>query len=164
MMRTREGEAMAVIGRLEVEVGGERWRPVKTLARCGPEDRCFVLHVETDGRTTVQFGDGVTGKRPPAGEEITVTYRHGAGQAGEVPPKQTPVDPDETLVDLFVLMGDLLSRSQDQVASEAYVETASGRSRIVDPTELRKAIAASEGEFGVCIRFHAKSSQHHSAD
>jgi hypothetical protein len=155
---------MAVAGRLEVKVGGERWRPVRTLARCGPEDRCFVLHVETDGSPKVQFGDGVTGQRPPAGEEITVTYRRGAGEAGDVPPEQSPVDPDETLIDLFALMADLLSRAQDQVASEAYVETARGRSRIVDSTELRKAIAASHGEIGVCIRFHVKSSQRHPAD
>jgi hypothetical protein len=155
---------MAVTGRLEVEVGGERWRPVRTLARCGPGDRCYVLHVETDGRTTIQFGDGVTGQRPPAGEEITVTYRRGAGKAGEVPPRQSPADPDEMLLDLLALMGDLLSHAQDQVASEAYVETARGRTRIADSTELRENIAASQGEIGVCIRFHARSSQRHHAD
>ena len=155
---------MAVTGRLEVEVGSERWRPVKTLAQCGPEDRCFVLHVEANGRTIVQFGDGVTGQRPPAGEEIEVIYRRGAGEAGEVPPKQSPADPDKTLLDLLVLVGDLLSRAQDQVASEAYVETARGRTRIADSTELRDAIAASQGEIGVCIRFHVKPSQRRPAD
>jgi hypothetical protein len=152
---------MAVAGKLEIKVAGEQWRPVRTLAQCGPEDRCFVVDVDDDG-ARIRFGDGVTGQRPPAGEVVEVIFRRGAGKTGDVPPKHSPADVDVTLVELFAQIGDLLSGVQDQVASEAYLETATGRSRVVDSTELRRAIAASRGEIGVTITFHARSSHRHS--
>jgi hypothetical protein len=153
---------MAVAGRLEIKVAGEQWRPVRTLAQCGPEDRCFVVDVDDDGGARILFGNGVTGQRPPAGEVVEVIYRRGAGKTGDVPPRHSPADADATLVELFAQIGDLLSGVQDQVASEAYLETATGRSRVVDATELRRTIAASRGEIGVCITFRARSSQRHS--
>jgi hypothetical protein len=162
VMGAGEGGTMAVAGRLEIRVAGEQWRPVRTLALCGPEDRCFAVDVDDDGGARILFGDGVTGQRPRVGEAVEVIYRRGAGKTVDVPPKGSPPDVDATLVELFAQIGDLLRSVQDQVASEAYLETASGRSRVVNSTELRRAIAASRGEIGICITFHARSSHRHS--
>jgi hypothetical protein len=150
---------MAVARRLDIRVAGERWRPVRTLARCGPDDHCYVVQIDDDGGAKIMFGDGVTGQRPSVGEVVEVTYRRGAGRTGNVPPKHSPTGSETTLVELFAQIGDLLSSHQDQVAYEAYLETARVRSRVVDSTDLQRAVASSRGEFSVCINFRARSSQ-----
>ncbi|WP_222721234.1 putative baseplate assembly protein [Actinomadura sp. HBU206391] len=70
---------------LEVRVGGVLWREVDSLAGRGPDERVYVTRVETDGRTSVTFGDGVHGARLPTGHEnIRAVYRVGIGPAGNV--------------------------------------------------------------------------------
>ena len=74
---------------LEVRVSDLLWQPAATLYGRGPSERVYVLRQGDDGRTTVQFGDGVTGARLPTGSEtVRARYRKGLGKGGNVKPGQ----------------------------------------------------------------------------
>jgi hypothetical protein len=75
-MDTREQEISSVV------VNGEQWVEVEaaTLASAGPHDKVYSLD-RREG--AIRFGDGAHGRQPPAGANITVTYRHGSGKAGD---------------------------------------------------------------------------------
>lgn len=60
------------------------WRPVADLLAAGPTSEVFTVEMEEDGITTLRFGDGVHGRRPPAGETFTATYRTGTGATGNI--------------------------------------------------------------------------------
>lgn len=47
--------------------------------------RAFTLEVTADGITQVVFGNGVNGKIPTNGAEVTVSYRRGQGSNGNLP-------------------------------------------------------------------------------
>lgn len=76
--------------RTEAEYAGDgrldrlfvRWERVESLALCGPQDRAFALDAE---EARVDFGDGVHGAIPPAGEDnIRVRYSFGGGRHGNI--------------------------------------------------------------------------------
>ena len=70
---------------LEVRVEKLLWRQVSSLAALDPGDHAYLLRINDDGKTTVTFGDGVHGGRPPTGaENITAVYRRGLGVGGNV--------------------------------------------------------------------------------
>jgi hypothetical protein len=59
--------------RAVVWVDSRRRRQITSFAEAGPEDDVFMLDPE-DG--SVQFGDGVNGRRPPARAQVIVAkYR-----------------------------------------------------------------------------------------
>jgi predicted phage baseplate assembly protein len=70
---------------LELRVDGLRWDEVPTLYGRGPRDRVYTIRRDDRGTTTVQFGDGRTGARPPTGQEnIRAAYRTGLGRTGNL--------------------------------------------------------------------------------
>ena len=74
---------------LQIRVNDILWDKTPTLYGAGPRDRVFTAHAGADGKVLVQFGDGVTGTRPPRGmENISATYRIGLGAAGNVKDNQ----------------------------------------------------------------------------
>lgn len=74
---------------LEVRVNDLKWTEVPALFGRGPRERVYVTRVDDDGTTTVQFGDGETGARLPAGREnVTANYRKGIGLEGQVRAQQ----------------------------------------------------------------------------
>lgn len=74
---------------LEARVNDLKWKEVPTLFGRGPRERIYITHTDDDQKTTVQFGDGVTGARLPMGREnVTATYRKGIGLAGLVKASQ----------------------------------------------------------------------------
>ena len=74
---------------LEVRVNDLKWKEVPTLFGHGPRERIYITHTDDDQKTTVQFGDGVTGARLPMGREnVTATYRKGIGLEGLVKASQ----------------------------------------------------------------------------
>ena len=74
-----EGES-GVESSLEVRVNDILWHEVPTLYGCKPDDRVYVTSIDDEGKTTIQFGDGITGRRLPTGvENIRATYRVGLG-------------------------------------------------------------------------------------
>lgn len=81
-----------VASTLEVRVNGVRWGEVPNFYQRGPDERIYIVTIEDDGTTTVQFGDGQAGARPPTGaENITATYRKGIGVAGLVKADQLKI-------------------------------------------------------------------------
>jgi hypothetical protein len=146
---------MNLAGRLEINVGGERWTPVTTLARCGPQDPCYVIRIDDEGAATLVFGDGTTGRRPPMGARVEAMYGPGSGETGNVATGRLS-DPFVALLQLWGQIGDLLSQYQEQIASEAYLETDGDRISLADSVELRQSIARHR-EARVCICFRPMS-------
>jgi hypothetical protein len=71
------------VSTLQVFVNEVQWQEVPTLFGHGPRDRVFATTTTDDGTTVVQFGDGVSGARPPTGQDnIRARYRAGVGLAG----------------------------------------------------------------------------------
>lgn len=65
---------------------GARWSEVPSLAHAGPADRVYALSTDETGATILTFGDGLQGSRLPSGSEnVTASYRAGAGACGNVP-------------------------------------------------------------------------------
>lgn len=74
---------------LAIRVDDILWREVPTFFGCQPTDRVYVLRRADDGKTTVQFGDGVRGARLTSGQEnVRAVYRKGIGTEGIVDPEQ----------------------------------------------------------------------------
>jgi hypothetical protein len=68
---------------LTVRVNGVAWTEVPWLYGSGPADQVYTVLQGPDGKTYVQFGDGVTGALPGTGaNNIVATYRHGIGSEG----------------------------------------------------------------------------------
>ena len=84
-----------------VTVDGVRWQPMAVWTQTTPGDRAYVVETRADGTTTVVFGDGRVGARPPAdGSEVTATYRSGAGAAGLTATFRWPPEPEAVTVHL----------------------------------------------------------------
>jgi hypothetical protein len=74
---------------LEVRVNDQLWEEVATLYGHGPTEHIYVTRRDDDGKTTIQFGDGVTGARLPTGlQNVRAAYRQGIGAAGLVKASQ----------------------------------------------------------------------------
>jgi Baseplate J-like protein len=68
---------------LQVAVDGIRWEEKESFEDRSNYDRAFVTRMSDDGKTTVIFGDGRTGRLPPAGQEnVKAKYRVGIGSEG----------------------------------------------------------------------------------
>lgn len=70
---------------LQLRVNDVLWDESPSLYRVSPSERTFVTRRSDEGKTTAQFGDGITGARLPSGvENVTATYRVGLGLGGNV--------------------------------------------------------------------------------
>ena len=78
---TESGAASTLV----VRIGDIQWHEAATLYGQQPTANVFETRTNDDGSTIVQFGDGVSGARPPTGRNnIVATYRKGIGIAGSV--------------------------------------------------------------------------------
>jgi hypothetical protein len=74
---------------LRVRVNDVEWKETDTFAAAGPGDRSFITKTDDDSNTTVIFGNGEQGARPPTGaENISAVYRNGLGKPGNIKPEQ----------------------------------------------------------------------------
>ncbi|HSW27205.1 MAG TPA: hypothetical protein VLJ62_30900, partial [Burkholderiaceae bacterium] len=74
---------------LNVYVNDVRWREVDTFVGLGASDHVYLVATDDLGKTTVQFGDGREGSRPPTGiGNVKAVYRSGIGRQGNVVPDQ----------------------------------------------------------------------------
>jgi predicted phage baseplate assembly protein len=74
---------------LHVRVNDVEWHETDSLALLAPSDRNYITVTDDDARTSVVFGDGKRGARPPTGiENITAVYRSGIGKGGNVKAEQ----------------------------------------------------------------------------
>ena len=70
---------------LVLRVNEVEWHETDTLAGLSPDDRNFITKTDDESKTTVIFGNGRQGARPPTGREnIAAVYRNGIGQPGNV--------------------------------------------------------------------------------
>ena len=70
---------------LDVTVSGVRWQPTETLADATATDHVYGTAGTGEHSVEILFGDGVHGARPQTGaENITATFRVGAGPSGNV--------------------------------------------------------------------------------
>lgn len=74
---------------LHVRVNDVEWHESDSLALLTSADRNYVTVTDDDAKTSVVFGDGKRGARPPTGlENITAVYRSGIGKGGNVKAEQ----------------------------------------------------------------------------
>jgi hypothetical protein len=76
-------QALPAITLAEVGVTGE-WQPQRDLLDSGPEDKHFVVEIDTGGAAFLRFGDGQQGLQPTPGTRLLATYRVGNGASGNV--------------------------------------------------------------------------------
>jgi hypothetical protein len=70
---------------LVLRVNEVEWHETDTLAGLSPDDRKFVTKTDDESKTTVIFGNGWQGARPPTGREnIAAVYRNGIGEPGNL--------------------------------------------------------------------------------
>jgi len=79
------GTATGSQSTLQIRVNGVLWDEAPNLLAMGPTDRKYLTATDDSGTTSVIFGDGVHGLRPPTGtENIKANYRSGMGTSGNV--------------------------------------------------------------------------------
>ncbi len=77
--------ATGSVSSLKVHVNDVLWEEVPFLFGHGPTDRIYVTQRDDEGRTTIRFGDGLTGARLPTGQNnVRAEYRKGTGLSGLV--------------------------------------------------------------------------------
>lgn len=70
---------------LSLRVNDLLWKEASTFYGRRPDERVYTMSVDDSGVSTVRFGDGVEGARPPSGQNnIRTTYRKGIGVGGNV--------------------------------------------------------------------------------
>lgn len=68
---------------LTIYVSGIEWKQVDMLFGSGPDDRVYVVRQTDDGKSVVQFGNGVMGARLPSGQDnVTAVFRVGVAATG----------------------------------------------------------------------------------
>jgi predicted phage baseplate assembly protein len=75
----------AVQSTLLVTVNAVKWQEKPSLLDSTPDEQAYTTTLDDTGQTTVVFGDGVEGARPPTGKDnIHARYRSGLGVSGNV--------------------------------------------------------------------------------
>lgn len=70
---------------LELRVNDILWSEVPHLLDSGPKDRVYTTVIDPAGKTTIRFGDGLNGARPPTGSQnVRARFRKGLGLQGRV--------------------------------------------------------------------------------
>lgn len=73
-------------GTVSVVVDGDDWEEVTSLAYANSTDKNYSVDYDEDGKATILFGDGDSGKVPSAGtDNVIVSYRVGGGVQGNIP-------------------------------------------------------------------------------
>ncbi len=70
---------------LKVYVNEVLWEEVPFFYGHGPTERIYITRRDDEGRTTIRFGDGISGARLPTGQNnVRAEYRKGTGLGGLV--------------------------------------------------------------------------------
>ena len=70
---------------LKVYVNEVLWQEVPFFYGHGPTERIYITRQDDEGRTTIRFGDGLSGARLPTGQNnVRAEYRKGTGLGGLV--------------------------------------------------------------------------------
>jgi predicted phage baseplate assembly protein len=81
-LETKTDEGQTQYG---VRINNVQWHEAPTLFGRSPQEHIYVTRTGDDSKTTIEFGDGVTGGRMPSGQDnVRATYRKGIGVDGLV--------------------------------------------------------------------------------
>lgn len=70
---------------LKLRVNGILWKETPRLYGLDEKSESYIIRIDEDGKTSVVFGDGRMGARPPTGfENVTATFRSGIGLPGMI--------------------------------------------------------------------------------
>jgi hypothetical protein len=70
---------------IELRANDMLWAEAPSLYARGPSERVYEIRIADDGSSSVLFGDGIEGSRPPSGDHnIRAVYRKGLGLGGNV--------------------------------------------------------------------------------
>lgn len=87
-----------VASTLTLRIDGVAWQELPDLYQRGAAARVFRTSLTDTGETVVEFGDGVSGARPPAGRDnIQAEYSRGLGAAGNLRAGQLKLPLDRPL-------------------------------------------------------------------
>lgn len=68
---------------LQISIDGIKWEEKESFEGMGHSERAFIVRRSDEGKSTIIFGDGKTGRLPPAGQEnVKAKYRVGIGSQG----------------------------------------------------------------------------------
>ena len=62
------------------------WTRVDNFLDSQPNDRHYTISLDEEDRTVIHFGDGIFGRKIPAGMNVYATYRIGGGKLGNLAP------------------------------------------------------------------------------
>jgi len=71
-------------GSQTVVIGGAPWTEIDFFLDYGPTDKVYTLVVDEVDKATVTLGDGSSGALAAPGAAVTITYKTGGGEAGNV--------------------------------------------------------------------------------
>lgn len=126
-------------GSMSLQIGGESWVLVETLAKSKPTDKHFMVSVDEALNPYIMFGDGTFGKKPAAGAKITnVVFYLTNGSQGNV--KSNTITSVPSVIS---------SSITDATVSNAY--DAGGGSNYENFTMLKEHIPLSVKTLGVAI-------------
>ena len=142
---------------LKVYVNDVQWHEADSLAGLGPNDRRFITRTDDTSETTVVFGNGLQGTRPPTGiENVTAVYRNGIGAPGNVKAEQ-----------ISLLMSRAAQREKRDQSASGIQRSRKGIPRTgAEKCALGGDVARSPGvdpglrRFRPHLRGHRKSSRH----
>lgn len=80
-VRVRTKEGVNYGGGSEFPAEYVDWFEVDAVSTALPTQSAFSTYLDDEGLTHVLFGDGASGRIPPPGAEVEVSYRYGAGAA-----------------------------------------------------------------------------------
>lgn len=83
---------------LSVRIDGVEWQEVSDLYQRGATARVYKTSLTDAGETVIEFGDGISGARPPAGRDnIVADHSRGLGAAGNLRAGQLKLPLDRPL-------------------------------------------------------------------
>ncbi|RCV89149.1 baseplate J/gp47 family protein [Billgrantia montanilacus] len=83
---------------LQLRIDGVEWREVPDLYQRGAAARVYKTSLTDEGKTVIEFGDGISGARPPAGRDnIVVEHSRGLGRDGNLRAGQLTLPLDRPL-------------------------------------------------------------------
>jgi uncharacterized phage protein gp47/JayE len=120
----------AVKSTLNVAVNGVAWSEQPNLAQSAPDAQDFSTGLDDSNQTTVIFGDGIHGAKPPSGSNnIHARYRKGLGKGGNLP--------SDTIQQLIDSVPSLRSVTNPLPSSGGSDRDSLGQIRVAAPASLR---------------------------
>ncbi len=128
---------------IQVLVNNIQWNEVDSLFAAGPADTSFIVRLDNNGNSWIQFGDGVNGSRLPSGVgNVLLTYRTGAGASGDRIPGTTPVQAGQAQNLTAIRLYQTVTGGAAPEASDSARQTAPGRVQ-----SLNRLVSLSDFEY-----------------